>query len=215
MFNLEQSIAEWRRKMVAAGIKSSEVLDELESHLREEVERQMRLGLAAEQAFNESVEKIGSGEKLEQEFTKMQALDRLGRREILRRWSAIAGAGFVYSVLASVWFMGARQGMMEITLMEIALAGGAMAPMIGLGWAGNRLAKRLPAAKQEVIVIAAIGVIFVIAAALRLAWGAITPDNLVHTQIILLWTLSPLPGTGICLSAWVDNSKRRELEISH
>jgi hypothetical protein len=41
MFNLEQSIAEWRQQMLAAGIKTPATLNELESHLREEFERQI------------------------------------------------------------------------------------------------------------------------------------------------------------------------------
>ena len=45
MFNLDQAIVEWRRQMAAGGIRSPEVLDELESHLRDDVEQQMRLGL--------------------------------------------------------------------------------------------------------------------------------------------------------------------------
>ena len=40
MFNLDQSIAAWRQQMVAGGIKSPRVLDELESHLRDDVEEQ-------------------------------------------------------------------------------------------------------------------------------------------------------------------------------
>ena len=40
MFDLEQSIADWRRQMLAAGIKTPVPLEELESHLREEIERQ-------------------------------------------------------------------------------------------------------------------------------------------------------------------------------
>jgi hypothetical protein len=45
MFNLEQSIIEWRKQMLAAGIKTPVPLDELEIHLREEIERQMASGL--------------------------------------------------------------------------------------------------------------------------------------------------------------------------
>ena len=33
MFNLEQAISEWRLQMLAAGIKTTESLDELENHL--------------------------------------------------------------------------------------------------------------------------------------------------------------------------------------
>jgi hypothetical protein len=42
MFNLEQAIATWRRQMLAAGLKSPVPLEELESHLREEMEQVAR-----------------------------------------------------------------------------------------------------------------------------------------------------------------------------
>ena len=51
MFDLEQSIADWRRQMLAAGIKTPVPLEELENHLREDVEEQMRSGVTAQQAF--------------------------------------------------------------------------------------------------------------------------------------------------------------------
>jgi len=42
MFNLEQAILDWRRQMAASGIKAPDVLDELESHLRDDVEAHVR-----------------------------------------------------------------------------------------------------------------------------------------------------------------------------
>ena len=45
MFDLEQSIGKWRRQMLAAGIKTPVPLEELEIHLREEIERQIKSGL--------------------------------------------------------------------------------------------------------------------------------------------------------------------------
>jgi hypothetical protein len=70
MFELEQSISAWRRKMLAAGIKTPVPLDELESHLREEIERQMQLGENAQQAFEVAVARIGRAEVLKAEFAK-------------------------------------------------------------------------------------------------------------------------------------------------
>jgi hypothetical protein len=51
MFNLEQAIKEWRRQLVDAGLESREHLDELESHLREEVTAQGRSGLSVRTEF--------------------------------------------------------------------------------------------------------------------------------------------------------------------
>jgi hypothetical protein len=68
MFDLEQSIAEWRRQMLAAGIKTPVPLEELEIHLREEVDQQMKSGLNEQEVFNSAVQTIGQGKVLENEF---------------------------------------------------------------------------------------------------------------------------------------------------
>jgi len=70
MFNLEQSIADWRRQMLAAGIKTPAPLEELESHLRDEIERQMKSGLGVPRAFDTAVQSIGSATELKMEFKK-------------------------------------------------------------------------------------------------------------------------------------------------
>jgi hypothetical protein len=71
MFNLEQSIADWRRQMIASGIKTPVPLEELEIHLREDVERQMRSRLSAQQAFGIAAKKIGQAPELKREFKKI------------------------------------------------------------------------------------------------------------------------------------------------
>ena len=38
MLNLEQKISEWRKQMLAVGIQAPVPLEELEIHLREEIE---------------------------------------------------------------------------------------------------------------------------------------------------------------------------------
>lgn len=70
MFNLETAIAEWRRQMRAAGIKTPVPLEELESHLCEDIERQMKAGAAAQKAFKISVRQVGEPTILNNEFRK-------------------------------------------------------------------------------------------------------------------------------------------------
>ena len=72
MFNLEQSIAEWRRQMLAAGVKTPVPLEELESHLRDEIEQHMKSGLPGQRAFEISVPHIGPPELLKNEFKKCE-----------------------------------------------------------------------------------------------------------------------------------------------
>src|SRR5579864_4866004 len=93
MFNLEKSIANWREQMLAAGIKTPVPLEELESHLREEVERQMRSGVEAQPAFEAAIQKIGRTDVLKNEFRKVNLLtvEKM-------RIKAIAGGGLTFFV---------------------------------------------------------------------------------------------------------------------
>jgi hypothetical protein len=73
MFDLEQSLAGWRKQMLAAGIKTPVPLEELEIHLREDIAQQMQSGLSAQQAFGIAVKKIGQALELKREFKKTSA----------------------------------------------------------------------------------------------------------------------------------------------
>lgn len=76
MFNLEQAISDWRREMVAGGIDSPDTLDELESHLSEEIGHQVRSGSEANDAFQEAVRRFGLGGALKAEFDKIENKER-------------------------------------------------------------------------------------------------------------------------------------------
>jgi hypothetical protein len=73
MFDLEQAISGWRQQMLTAGIKTPVPLEELKIHLREDIERQMKSGLSAQQAFGIAVKKIGQALELKREFKKVSA----------------------------------------------------------------------------------------------------------------------------------------------
>jgi hypothetical protein len=89
MFDLEQSIAKWRKHMLAAGIKTPAPLEELEIHLREEIERQMQSGLNGQNAFEIASARIGQANSLKQEFQKNNSPDKVQ----LRRRAGLAFAG--------------------------------------------------------------------------------------------------------------------------
>ena len=72
MFNLEQSIVDWRKQMLASGIQTPVPLEELEIHLREEIERQMKAGLSEQNSFELSVQAIGQAKPLKIEFKKSE-----------------------------------------------------------------------------------------------------------------------------------------------
>ena len=72
MFNLEKAIAQWRYQLLAAGIKSSEALDELEAHLLEDVDRLSKSGTCTQDAFGIAVQNLGKANMLKNEFGKIR-----------------------------------------------------------------------------------------------------------------------------------------------
>ena len=57
--------------MLAAGIKAPVPLEELESHLREDIAQQMQSGLSAQRAFEIAVKETGPASELNREFKKI------------------------------------------------------------------------------------------------------------------------------------------------
>jgi hypothetical protein len=102
MFSFDQAITEWRRQMAADGFKTPEALNELEAHLRDAVEHQVRLGLSAEQAFERAVRQLGNANTLKSEFAKTAALKRrhyLYRGLMFGLGLCLLGGAFCYFAL--------------------------------------------------------------------------------------------------------------------
>jgi hypothetical protein len=102
MFDLEQFIADWRHQMLAAGVKTPVPLEELELHLREDVEEQRKSGLSEPQAFAAAVRRIGPGKTLNAEFTKCGCLRE--RREELLKYLALGCSFLAYGGFKLMWF---------------------------------------------------------------------------------------------------------------
>jgi hypothetical protein len=78
MFDLEKRIAAWRASMAASLGDKRDILDELESHVREQWHRLALEGLPAEQAWDRAVERLGRPTKLAAEFGKNDSAQPLG-----------------------------------------------------------------------------------------------------------------------------------------
>ena len=74
MFDPEQAIAKWRREMLAAGVKTPVPLEELEIHLREEIERLTKSGVSEAEAIKTALLKIGPAPAVQNEFRKIEAI---------------------------------------------------------------------------------------------------------------------------------------------
>src|SRR6185312_485182 len=76
MNDFDSDIAQWRCELFAAGIKDIEVLDELESHLREDIERRVRTDGDAGRAFQTAADRFGMFQALKAEFDKVEKRER-------------------------------------------------------------------------------------------------------------------------------------------
>ncbi len=94
MFDLEKAIADWRRQMLAADIKTPVPLEELEAHLRDEIERQMKSAMNEQTAFEIAAGRIGQAGLLKMEFKKNDGVDKVQQR---RR------AGFCFAVILGLY----------------------------------------------------------------------------------------------------------------
>ncbi|MGA2543821.1 MAG: twin-arginine translocase subunit TatC [Verrucomicrobiota bacterium] len=98
MFNLEQSIAEWRRQMLAAGIKTPVPLEELEIHLREEIERQTKSGLSETEAFTTALQKIGQAQMVQNEFKKIEEKREVLERKLLKTLAVVLASSIALGI---------------------------------------------------------------------------------------------------------------------
>jgi hypothetical protein len=118
MFDLEKAICDWRQQWAAAGIKSSEILRELENHLREDIQIQMREGFEVQKAFENSVLRLGQATVIKAEFAKTgTARGALNRIRV----------GFcVLLVAAIVWLSGFTFATMGMSVAEWLVASSAV-----------------------------------------------------------------------------------------
>jgi hypothetical protein len=140
MLNLELKIVEWRRQMSAGGVNNPAVLDELESHVREDVERQMRSGVDPQKAFEAAVQKIGPASALKNEFKKSRA-------SVMRERLMIAAAVFV--VTFGIFLSVAAAFLCYLSLAERLVGLIGMTSSVAAACAWPALVSRLPAIRSK------------------------------------------------------------------
>ena len=79
--------------MTAGGIASSATLDELESHVREEVETQLQAGQTAQRSLDIAVQRIGRPEALGREFAEAT------QASLFRGWNWLLAVCFAFPLL--------------------------------------------------------------------------------------------------------------------
>lgn len=102
MFKLTQAITKWRNEMAAQGVRSRDILDELENHLREDVAAQIRAGTNPAEAFRLATQRIGQGVILKREFAKLHGSNRTRLTKPFRIFCIITGLSML---LLSGWVL--------------------------------------------------------------------------------------------------------------
>src|SRR6266436_1594784 len=134
MFDLEKAICDWRQQTMAAGIKSSEILGELENHLREDIQLQMREGLDIQKAYENSVLRLGQASVIKAVFAKM------GTKSLNRIRVALC----VLLVAALAWLSGFTFATMGMTVGEWLVASSAVVTCLFVAAFWARAVRFLP-----------------------------------------------------------------------
>ncbi|MEY2428245.1 MAG: hypothetical protein QOJ40_1130 [Verrucomicrobiota bacterium] len=135
MFNLDQAVAEWRRRMLASGIKTPVPLDELESHLREDIEQQIKSGLSVQPAFEAAVQHIGNANMLKNEFEKVAEMKEA--REWKQRQTVFVFCGCAISLFIIACLLFRIGSFSELTSIQQISGLAAVALTHLLAWGGQ------------------------------------------------------------------------------
>ena len=98
MFDVEQAIASWRRQQAEGGTCSPEILDELESHLNEEIRRLVAEGITEADAFKTAVSRLGNPKSLTGEFRKLT-----NRWPIALSGRVLLGSGVLLTLMSALF----------------------------------------------------------------------------------------------------------------
>lgn len=181
MFDLENSIRDWRLTLDSEALRASDV-DELEAHLRESVVRLQNGDLSEREAFLVAIDRLGDSQAIQSEFAKANPEMHWRQRAI---WML---AGFVAFRLAAIMISLANTVSSTALVLfgqeawVIALASVAVT---GCGWAlflvsGSSMLKMILSQRIKIGVAAGVmlGIAFVAEILLRMA------SNVLKTRIM-------------------------------
>jgi hypothetical protein len=135
MFDLEKSIADWRRQLLAAGIKTPVPLEELESHLRDEIEQRRKWGRSEAEAFTTAVQKIGQAHLVQSEFEKVEETKKAREQKLMEILMVVA-MSFIPLFLGSMVLF-KKGSFSEMTSAEQMSSLAAAAAFSLLAWGGR------------------------------------------------------------------------------
>ena len=99
MFDVERQIEGWRAHLAGSELLGGSDVDEMESHLREEMEHLKAAGLSGEEAFLLARRRLGDAAALEEEFAKVRP-----HRQLIQRlfWMAAGILSYYLALYVSI-----------------------------------------------------------------------------------------------------------------
>ncbi len=137
--NIEANITEWRRRMRTAGIQSPVPLEELEEHLREEMEQQLKSGKREAEAFKLAEQKIGAAPGMQAEFAKVMATSTVREEKFMLGMLVLAAIVLPAGMAGSVLFHRA-----DMTAAQLLSSLAALGIFSSLSWFGRLGYRRFP-----------------------------------------------------------------------
>lgn len=200
MHNFEKDIADWRRKMVKSGLRSPDVLDELEGHLREEIDAQISAGASEIHVFQCAVTRIGDPGAVRQEFKKISGAASL---PVLISASLWIGAVILLLVLFSGRVVSGTVGVLLFThiltvtagYLAAFLAGGLAACYLWCRWAGRLTSESRQSLSRAVVRFTYVScALSFIGFLLGMLWA--------HEYLGAAWKNDPREIGGVCVCIW-------------
>ncbi len=128
MQELEQHIAAWRARMAKELVGQEAVLDELEAHLRDHIEVQMKRGMTKDEAMAQGIARIGEPQALARAFEREEPVTVKVRPVAVVY--GLTGAGYAVIVAMMVWQLFHSQNLNYNSLLVVhvlAISGGYLA----------------------------------------------------------------------------------------
>lgn len=122
MFDLDQQIDRWKSAFTKEAACSSDELLELESHLREEIAALVAAGKSEEEAFGESVARLGDPTRIGGEFAKNQSRFVWDSVALLGNGVVVILAGLAAIVLGFAVWMKKGDGVLGVHVGTISFA---------------------------------------------------------------------------------------------
>ena len=199
MFHLESSIENWRAELSSL---STDDRRELETHLRDEIERQMKSGADARTAFEVAAKKIGNTGRLKLEFGK----GMMSRWEKIMVLAALCG----FTLFAAIFKPGNASEMTFAQQLSCLVSAPVGIFLSFIGKWGDRYFPGIIDEKKR----AAAGILIVFLMCAGSTALLYNTNDLTMSQLFVavLWGLNIFIGFSAALMEGLDRAARKKLE---